>query len=355
MIQTRILHIIQHLKPGGIEQLVFSMLCANVQNVYILALELSPQESFSAWPKLKSFSNNLFFAEKKQGVSVKTIRFITNICSRLDIATIHTHHIGPLIYGYLATKRLSLKHVHTEHDVWHLQNIKNRIIQHLIFRLAKNISLVAVSHHIYTRLKAFFPKMPLFLIYNAIDTNRYGPGNKTQARRYFKLPLTATVIGSAGHLYAIKGHTYLIEAMQSLPENYYLIIAGTGYLEQTLLSQIHQLNLTPRVFLLGMVENMRLFYEACDVFCLPSLNEGLPLVLLEAQACQIPVVCSDVGSCIEAVDPNSGFLVPPKNAKALKDSCLKIKEKNGHPRDFILNKFNFKDCLTKYNQLYKKE
>ena len=98
----KILHIIQHFKPGGIEHLVFSMLCIDVKNVYILALEGSAEESLSNWPKLKEYRNNLFFADKKKGVSFKAVHFIKEICDTLNISVIHTHHIGPLIYGCLA-------------------------------------------------------------------------------------------------------------------------------------------------------------------------------------------------------------------------------------------------------------
>ncbi|PWY55688.1 glycosyl transferase [Legionella qingyii] len=351
----KILHIIQRLKYGGLEHLVFSMLCHDVKNVYILALEDPSEESFRQWPKLKEYQNNLFFADKTKGFSLKTVNFIKDICRTLSISVIHTHHLGPLIYGCLATsQRASIKHIHTEHDIWHLQHYKDWLIQYFLFNWKKQIHLVAVSKDIYTQLKSYFPKMDISTIPNAVDTRFFIPGNQTNARKYFKLPESSTIIGSAGRLETVKGHIYLIEAIRLMPLNYFLVIAGIGSLYQTLLTHIQTLDLSDRICLLGMVEPMNLFYQACDIFCLPSLNEGMPLSLLEAQACSVPVVCSNVGGCAEEVDPESGLLIPSQNPKAIAEACMKINQKTEKPREYILKNFSFDTLINHYYQLYVK-
>lgn len=98
---------------------------------------------------------------------------------------------------------------------------------------------------------------------------------------------------------------------------------------------------------------MDLFYQACDLFCLPSLNEGLPLALLEAQAANLPSVCSNVGSCAEALDPATGVLVKPKDAAAIARACLLVQKCQTGPRQFILTHFSLKSLKDQYMQLYK--
>ena len=351
----KVLHIIQHLKHGGIEQLAVTFLSLDVEHVYILAIEGTSQESLKDWPQLEQFRSNLFFANKNKGFSIKTVKFIKQICQDLNISVLHTHHIGPLIYGCLATVNLkTIKHVHTEHDIWHLHYYKDWLIQYFLFKVKKKICLVAVSHYVYTYLKNYFPKLDATVIYNAVNTNLFVPGNKKTARERFNLPQEAAIIGTAGRLEEIKGQKYLIEAMQYLPTNFYLVIAGNGSLYQNLQAHIHQLYLTDRVFLFGLVEQMQLFYQACDIFCLPSLNEGMPLALLEAQACNIPVVCSNVGGCSEGVDPDSGILVTTKDPAAIALACLQIKPDNIMPREFILKYFSFEQMLSSYYKIYEK-
>lgn len=352
----KILHIVQTLKPGGIEQFALSMLNKDIQNVYILALSYTAEETFSDWKKPQKFRDHLIFANKKPGIQFELVRLIKRICQNLNITVIHTHHIGPLFYGSMAVCMMkSVRHIHTEHDIWHLINRKDRIIQSVIFKLEKKIRLVAISRAIYNNLKSRYPNANVTLVPNAVDTHFFSPGNKEEARRHLNLPADAFIIGSAGSLYPAKGHEWLIKAMPLLPSHFYLAIAGRGDLHQELLNLAESLGLSNRVCLLGIIDAMNEFYRACDICCFPSINEGLPLALLEAQACNVPVVCSDVGSCAEAVDPESGILVGSKNSQAIAAACLQLSENKRNPRDFVVKYFSFDEMLAHYYQLYENE
>lgn len=350
-----ILHIVQGLGFGGIENMALSMLKANVHQCFILSIEREPEQVFRAWPMLEKFRENLFFANKKKGFRPEVVAYIKKICKEKSISVIHTHLIGPLIYGSLATlTQKNIAHIHTEHDVLHLRERKDWVMQYVIFKFKSNIRWVAVSNYVLDGLQSFFPGMDVDLIYNAIDTMLFEPGDTVTARQHFNVPQTAVVIGSAGRLVAIKGQRFLIEAMQHLPAPYYLVIAGDGELYQALANQIQALKLGDRVILTGFVQNMPLFYQACDLFCLPSLDEGFPLALLEAQACDLPVVSSDVGGCAEAIAPDSGLLVPAEDPRAIAQACLQVNKKNTNPREFILQRFSFSVMMTSYTQLYSK-
>jgi glycosyltransferase involved in cell wall biosynthesis len=353
--EMKILHIIQSFHIGGIEKLVFSIMQADIKNVFILAIEGSSEESLKAWPMLAKFQANLFFANKKNGFNKSVITKIIHTCKTHSFSVIHSHHIGPLIYASLATLTLrNIKHIHTEHDVWHLRKWKDWIIQWLIFKSRKNIRLVAVSHYVLEALKSYFPRKEATIIHNGVDTNLFQPGEKNDARLYFNLPSSGTIIGNAGRLESIKGQSYLIEAMLKLPHDYYLIIAGQGKLHSILLDQIRDLGLSDKVRLLNGVEEMVLFYQACDLFCLSSLDEGLPLTILEAQSCNVPVICSNVGGCSEGIAPNSGILVPAMNPDAIARACLVFNQKKAPPREFIIKNFSFETLLKNYKQLYLK-
>jgi len=88
---------------------------------------------------------------------------------------------------------------------------------------------------------------------------------------------------------------------------------------------------------------------------LPSEAEGLPRTILEAQACDIPVVATDVGGVAEALDPEASLLVPPKEPAALANalkSLLSRVDRLGSPREFIQAKMSLAITSAQYRALY---
>ena len=108
--------------------------------------------------------------------------------------------------------------------------------------------------------------------------------------------------------------------------------------------------------MIGHVEDMASFYNALDIFCLPSLQEGFPLTPLEAQACNIRVVVSDVGGSKDTLCPMTGIAVPAGNVDALAKSLLSMLQYNEtfSPREFIKEHYNFANKISIYNSLYHK-
>ena len=135
---------------------------------------------------------------------------------------------------------------------------------------------------------------------------------------------------SVGRLIPYKGFSYLIDAISRLPEDWHLVLGGTGPLRETLEKQIAELHLEGRVKLLGYVpdEDLPVWYGACDVFVLPSVmkTEAFGIVQIEAMSCGKPVVATLIpGSGVSWVNSDgvSGFNVPPRDAAALADGILR--------------------------------
>jgi glycosyltransferase involved in cell wall biosynthesis len=116
-----------------------------------------------------------------------------------------------------------------------------------------------------------------------------------------------------------KGIATLIDAMRHLPENVVLNIAGEGSERARLTQQIQSNGLENRVMLLGEVSKTEIEKRLAqsDIFCQPSLQEGLGIAALEAMAAGLPVVASKVGGLIEVVTQSeTGHLVPVGDARA---------------------------------------
>jgi glycosyltransferase involved in cell wall biosynthesis len=134
-------------------------------------------------------------------------------------------------------------------------------------------------------------------------------------------------IGIAKGLYPKYGIRFLIEAFfLSMKENSSakLHIAGRGPQMEFLVKQCEQYGIADRVTFFGFIQPDRIpeFLGDLDIFCMPSIeeSESFGVAALEAQACGIPVIASRIGGLHETVgDGKTGFLVPPKDAKALSE------------------------------------
>lgn len=361
-----VVQVVQHLRAGGIECLVLEMmrssLRTNDENMHIISLEGSMEEALSNWPRLLPYKKKLHFINKQPGLSISCLLKIKKLLKELQANVLHSHHIGPLLYGGIAAKWLAIDcRIHTEHDAWHMEDHKRRRLERMLLSWVRPI-LVADANGVQKQLASYQPSYPTQVIHNGIDCKLFHKGNQPYARA--QLGLVQNVenkpvkyIGCAGRLTEVKGHKYLIDALKFLKDDCILILAGEGEYRHELEVYIQQEGLKDRVVLLGNIDNMVCFYQSLDVFCLPSLNEGLPLSPLEAQACGIPVVLTDVGGCREACCPESGVMVPAKDGAALawaiRQTLGKLsRDQVPSPREFVAAERDFSNMLDEYRLLY---
>ncbi|MFP5235622.1 MAG: glycosyltransferase [Acidobacteriota bacterium] len=154
---------------------------------------------------------------------------------------------------------------------------------------------------------------------NGIDVDRWKPDAEARARMRAELGVGDGFVWlAAGRLEAVKNPAALLDAMALLPPSSRLYIAGSGPLEQALREQAAALELTERVQFLGFVQDLLPWMQAADGVALASRWEGLPLVLLEAAACGLPAVATDVAGSRDAiVEGKTGYLCTPGDAAAL--------------------------------------
>jgi glycosyltransferase involved in cell wall biosynthesis len=136
----------------------------------------------------------------------------------------------------------------------------------------------------------------------------------------------AFVIGWAGRLTAIKQPLDLVRAAAEV-DGSVLVLAGDGDLRRGLVALAAALGVAERVKLLGYVDDMGDWYAAFDAFLLTSLNEGTPVVAIEAQAAGVPVVATDAGGTRTVVaDGETGFVVPVGDVAALADRLRRLRD-----------------------------
>jgi glycosyltransferase involved in cell wall biosynthesis len=169
------------------------------------------------------------------------------------------------------------------------------------------------------------------VIYNGVDQNFFHPMNKEKSRDRLGLPENKVLILTVRRLVYKNGLDTLIESASLLAQdfpNLLFIIIGNGPDRQFITNRIRQRGVNENVRLAGFVpENLLpLYYNAADYFVIPSSSgEGLPMVLLEAMACGLPVIATTVGGTTEIIkDMVNGFLVPPRDQRTLAQTISKL-------------------------------
>jgi glycosyltransferase involved in cell wall biosynthesis len=158
---------------------------------------------------------------------------------------------------------------------------------------------------------------------NALNLERFTnlQVDRAALRASLGIPATATVIGTVGRLVPQKGYHHLIQAARIVltqqPDTYFLII-GDGILANELRAQAAATGVSERILFTGARADIEALYQTMDAFVSSSLWEGLPTVLMESMASDVPVIATAVAGNQELViHEQTGLLVPPGDAEAL--------------------------------------
>lgn len=169
------------------------------------------------------------------------------------------------------------------------------------------------------------------LVYNGVDSERFRPRSAEEIRQQkekFGLDPNKKIIGHIGRLSSVKGQKFLILAMNILlkkRKDIQGIIIGDGGEAAALKKLIKEKSLEEDVILASSVSDTSLALSVMDVFAMPSLQEGLGISILEAQAQGVPVVASRVGGIPTVIeDGASGLLVDPEDPEALAEGIERL-------------------------------
>jgi len=199
-----------------------------------------------------------------------------------------------------------------------------------------------------------------FIIPMGVNIKNFKFRNKNQARYKLNLPKNKKIILFVGGLIPRKGVEYLIRAVKIIlkrDKNILCCIVGGGNLEKHLKKLTSDLKLDEYVRFFGkkINEEVAEYMNACDLFVLPSLNEGLPVVLCEALACGKPIVATRVAGTPELMNDDVGYLVKPKDVKDLAEKIiLALNKKWG--REKLLKRsrdFSVDNSAEKLSNIYR--
>ena len=304
---------------------------------------------------------------KKSGVDFSLLGKIARFLYREKIDLVNVHHYSPLFYIFPSSfLSPGVKTIHTEHAWFDFQPIESRW-GGLFSWMTRSVDMnVAISKGVAERFRKIkgLDEKKIVTILNGIDFSRFDLCRDPASREEFGLPGSAKVVGMFGNFRPQKNHRNLLMAFQSLLRQMpqaYLLLAGEGELLESMKTLSRDLEISDHILFLGPRLDIPRLMGLLDVYCLPSMFEGLPLSILEAMGCGVCVVGTNVSGNNELIlDGRNGILVPSDDPDALAGALLRLlKDANLRKQLSIAGKtmareqYSLDGMMRKYEALFR--
>jgi len=322
--KIRVLQITHDLNIGGLQRVVTD-LATHLDRDRFQSLVCALRGGGPLAGELEASGTPLFlFHPAGRLAKYAGFRPLRRLIRRIRPDVVHTHNTLPLLDGVLASVLAGVPvRIHTDHARAFPDKRRYMVSERIASRFVHRF--VAVSEHTRSALRRYerISAAKLEVIHNGIDDARLRlPADPAAVRRQVGLrDGDFPVLGLGVRLCRQKAVGDLLAALRRLVPEFprvRLLLCGEGELEEELRAEARALGIEPHVLFLGPRTDMHRILRLLDLYVLPSIWEGLPLVLIEAMAASLPIVATDVGGNPELVeDGGNGLLVPPGNPAAI--------------------------------------
>ncbi len=245
-----------------------------------------------------------YSSKQVRGLKLGAIAKIRQLVKSRDFAFCIAHRAKPTYVALLATN-LPVVSVHHNYDDY--GRFSRRILVNLY---RKRLLMLCVSDSVRDQMRQHLKHWPaeqIQTLYNRIDVDAVKQSllPRQEARQMLDIDDDTYVIANVGRLHRDKDQATLLrgfaQALPQLPANTLLLILGKGPLERDLKALANTLGVANQVRFAGQVPDARRYFRAFDLFVLSSDHEPFGMVLLEAMAAELPIICSDSGGGVEVV------------------------------------------------------
>jgi len=285
--------------------------------------------------------------------------------NRIDL--VHCHMSWATLFGGTTAKFSGVpKVIETTHirEVWRKGWKSSYAFDRLISLAVDRYIAVSDANAQYLVNDKHLPEAKVTVIKNVADLRQFVPRHSAPAlRRQLGFTDDDLVILVPARLEEQKGHKYLIAAVAEARKSFsdfHVVFLGSGALKAELLHQVESAGLSNTIHFVEFQSNMQEWFAMCSFAALPSLYEGLPLVAIEALACERTLVASAVDGTPEiVVHEKTGLLVPPAEPNSLANALLRLMSdeplrnqlaRNG--RRFVVESFSIERQVAETESLY---
>jgi glycosyltransferase involved in cell wall biosynthesis len=301
----------------------------------------------------------------------KALKKIKNIIKEFKPDIVHTHAAKAGALGRKAAFDCKVPVVlHTFHGhVFHsyFGKFKSEVYRRIEKRLAsKSSGIIAISDQQKIELSEKFAiadKNKIEVIPLGFDLNQFQDNleiKRRKTRDKFNLSNDQIAVAIIGRLAPIKNHKLFLDTIaivnRQTSKKTVFFIVGDGETRKEIEGQIEQIKINQSIDirLTSWIRDIQTFNAGMDIICLTSNNEGTPVSLIEAQACNIPVISTDVGGVKDIVFNNeTGFIVPKNNVEKFAEKLLLLIEDKKKREKMSQNGWSFVKDNFHYQRLVK--
>ena len=287
------------LEGGGAEQVIYNY-CSNMdREKYEFYLVYQHEACAKNLKEFKKLNFKLFNIPSKARHPFKNFYYTYKIIKENKFNVIHTHmnimNFIPLICGWLNGTKIRISHSHT------CDIRKKNILIKMFEYICKKLSIIFATDLVACGEDAgkyMYGEKDFIIIHNAIDTRKFNFNLeiRNQTRKKISVNQNIKLLGNIGRFTEAKNHLFLLdifEAVYKMDNSFRLLLVGDGELRDNILRKIDDLEIRGKVIMVGNVADTSSYYQAMDLFLMPSKWEGLPLAGIEAQVSGLKCIFSD--------------------------------------------------------------
>ena len=356
----KILLVVPNLVSGGGQKLAVDIACTlNKQKFDVVVLSLYSKQNTIFEKILENNNIKVKFLSKDKGVDLSIIKDIFQFMKMYKADVVHTH-LSVVQYMLIPALIIGVKtKIHTIHTLgWRESRGIKRIIMGLAYKNFGFIPVAISELNKKTVVEEYrLKEEKVKCIHNGVDTFKFLKKDKCKCLNKRNLRFI-----SVARFEPVKNHRLMIEAFEKTYKQYKnieLVLVGDGYLRKDIENLIYKKNLKDKIILKGISDKICEELSDSDVYLMSSDVEGLPLSVLEAMSCELPIITTAAGGVIDiVVDGWNGFVTPTKDADKLSESMKKVilDEKLRYEMGINSRKraieFDIQRCVSGYENLY---
>lgn len=290
--------------------------------------------------------------------NVKAYKMLREIIEKEQFDLIYCHTpVGAMLarLAGISARKKGTKVIYMAHG-FHFYNGAPLLNWMLYYPVEKFLSrftdgLITINQEDYRRAQKFHAGKTVLIPGVGIDLDKFQKKEPTrqEIRNKLGIPEGKIILMSVGELTKRKNHMVVVEALAWLKEYDILyVICGDGPLKARLRAKAEELGVRERLKLLGFRKDIAELHKAADIFVFPSLQEGLPVAVMEAMASGLPIVASKIRGNEDLISNNQGgYLINPKDSEQIAKAIEKMIQ-NPEKRE-KMEKRNL-EIITKYGQ-----
>ncbi len=359
----RVLHLISSSGLFGAENVLLNLARktnGNKSIAYVGAFLNSQNPHLELIEEAKKYNLPTYILNSHGRFDLFSVFRLLNFLKKEKIDILHTHNYKSNLIGFFSARLAGIPIISTVHGYTNgsislslYENFDKFILKRLFDKV------IVVNDAMFNN----FDKRKSVVINNAVDTDKFSHKPDRNFRKDLGITQDEMIVGTVGRLSIEKNQELLIKTINELKKKYSnlkCIIVGDGPLKERLQYLVSNLKLEDKIIFTGNQSDVVSLYKTFDIFVLPSLTEGMPIVILEAFASGVAVISSNVGGIHDIVlHDKTGLLFDSGDVKGLARNLsllIESKEKRmslaENAKKFVHKNYSLEKMVSSYMEVY---